>query len=68
MTSVSLIFMISYQDNPLRLNSAEMIKNRVDASKPFLGLTSFKGNYITQQDVGIAKKYVLPVPGRQENL
>lgn len=27
--------------------AAELIHNRADAEKPFLGLTNFKGNYIT---------------------
>ncbi|MBL1215526.1 MAG: virulence RhuM family protein [Ignavibacteriae bacterium] len=50
------------------LTAAEMIKNRVDASKPFLGLTSFKGNYITQKDVGIAKNYLSEDELKQLNL
>jgi hypothetical protein len=36
--------------------AAEMINERVDADKPFLGLTNFKGKYITARDIGIAKK------------
>lgn len=50
------------------LTAAEMIKNRVDASKPFLGLTNFKGNYITQKDVGIAKNYLSEDELKQLNL
>jgi len=50
------------------LTAAEMIKNRVDASKPFLGLTNFKGDYITQKDVGIAKNYLSEDELKQLNL
>jgi hypothetical protein len=28
-----------------------MINERVDADKPFLGLTNFKGKYITTRDI-----------------
>lgn len=45
-----------------------MIKNRVDATKPFLGLTNFKGNYITQKDIGIAKNYLSEDELKQLNL
>jgi hypothetical protein len=38
--------------------AAEMINKRVDADKPFLGLTNFKGKYITARDIGIAKNYL----------
>ncbi len=38
--------------------AAEMINERVDAEKSFLGLTNFKGDYITVRDVGIAKNYL----------
>ena len=50
------------------LTAEEMIKSRVDASKPFLGLTNFKGNYITQNDVGIAKNYLSEDELKQLNL
>jgi len=38
--------------------AAEMISQRVDADKPFLGLTNFKDKYITTRDIGIAKNYL----------
>jgi len=38
--------------------AAELINERVDAEKPFIGLTNFKGNYITTRDIGIAKNYL----------
>ena len=38
--------------------AAEMIHSRANADKPFLGLTNFKGDYITQRDIGIAKNYL----------
>jgi hypothetical protein len=50
------------------LTAAEMVKNRVDSSKPFLGLSNFKGNYITQKDVGIAKNYLSEDKLKQLNL
>ncbi len=37
---------------------AEVIYNRVDNEKPFVGMTNFKGNYITKDDVKIAKNYL----------
>lgn len=38
--------------------AAELIYDRVDNEKPFVGMTNFKGNYITQEDVKIAKNYL----------
>jgi hypothetical protein len=38
--------------------AAEVIYNRVDAEKPMVGMTNFKGNYITRDDVKIAKNYL----------
>ena len=38
--------------------AAEVIYNRVDSEKPFVGMTNFKGNYITKDDVKIAKNYL----------
>lgn len=38
--------------------AAEVIYDRVDADKPFVGMTSFKGNYVTKEDVTIAKNYL----------
>ena len=38
--------------------AAEVIYNRVDADKPFVGMTSFKGDYVTKEDVTIAKNYL----------
>ena len=38
--------------------AAEMINERADADKAFLGLTNFKGKYITTRDIGIAKNYL----------
>jgi len=48
--------------------AAEMINERVDANKPFLGLTNFKGKYITTKDVGIAKNYLSEEELKQLNL
>ena len=38
--------------------AAEVIYDRVDNSKPLVGMTNFKGDYITKSDVGIAKNYL----------
>jgi len=38
--------------------AAEMISKRVDSKKPLMGLTNFKGNYITANDIAIAKNYL----------
>ena len=38
--------------------AAEVIYHRVDANKPFVGMTSFKGDYVTREDVSIAKNYL----------
>ena len=48
--------------------AAEMINERADASKPFLGLTNFKGDYITVRDIGIAKNYLSEAELKQLNL
>lgn len=38
--------------------AAELIYERVDNEKPLIGMTNFKGNYITKDDVKIAKNYL----------
>jgi len=38
--------------------AAEVVYSRIDAAKPFLGLTSFKGEQPTKKEVGIAKNYL----------
>ena len=38
--------------------AAEVIYERVDAEKPMVGMTNFKGDYITKEDVQIAKNYL----------
>ncbi len=48
--------------------AAEMINERADADKPFLGLTNFKGKYITTRDIGIAKNYLSEDELKQLNL
>lgn len=35
-----------------------MIYQRVDADKPMVGMSNFKGDYITRDDVKIAKNYL----------
>ena len=48
--------------------AAEVIYNRVDNQKPFVGMTNFKGNYITNEDVKIAKNYLTEKELRTLNL
>lgn len=38
--------------------AAEVIYERADASKPFMGLKSFSGDFPTAKDIGIAKNYL----------
>jgi hypothetical protein len=38
--------------------AAEVVYKRVDSEKPMVGMTNFKGNYITRDDVKIAKNYL----------
>lgn len=38
--------------------AAEMVYERADAKKPNMGLTNFKGSYITSDDVEVAKNYL----------
>ncbi len=48
--------------------AAEMISQRVDVDKPFLGLTNFQGKYITTRDISIAKNYLSEDELKQLNL
>jgi hypothetical protein len=48
--------------------AAEIIAKRVDSRKPLLGLTSFKSNYITADDILIAKNYLTESEINQLNL
>lgn len=48
--------------------AAEIINERSDAEKPFIGLTNFKGKYVTKRDVGIAKNYLSENELKQLNL
>ncbi len=48
--------------------AAEIIYNRVDNEKPFVGMTNFKGNYVTKDDVRIAKNYLSEVELQRLNL
>lgn len=38
--------------------AAEVIYERVDNEKPFVGMTNFKGSYVTKEDVKVAKNYL----------
>lgn len=39
------------------VNQLADIYDRVDNEKPLVGMTNFKGDYITKDDVKIAKNY-----------
>lgn len=38
--------------------AAEVIYERANAEKPFMGLRAFKGDFPTKQDIGVAKNYL----------
>ncbi len=38
--------------------AAEIVYERVDRNKPYVGMTNFKGKYVTKEDVRIAKNYL----------
>lgn len=48
--------------------AAEIINERADSQMPMMGLTNFKGKYITAGDVKIAKNYLLEKELKQLNL
>jgi hypothetical protein len=48
--------------------AAELIHDRVDSDKPLVGMTNFKGDYITKDDVKIAKNYLSEQELSQLNL
>jgi len=48
--------------------AAEIINERANSKKPLMGLTGFKGKYITSQDVKIAKNYLTEGELKQLNL
>lgn len=48
--------------------AAELIHDRVDSGKPLIGMTNFKGDYITKDDVKIAKNYLSEKELTQLNL
>ncbi|MBO7134531.1 MAG: virulence RhuM family protein [Bacteroidales bacterium] len=48
--------------------AAELIYDRVDSEKPFVGMTNFKGDYVTRDDVKIAKNYLSEIELQRLNL
>lgn len=48
--------------------AAEVIYDRVDSDKPLVGMTNFKGDYVTREDVKIAKNYLSPKELQRLNL
>jgi len=48
--------------------AAEMITERADNKKPLMGLTNFKGDYITTDDIAVAKNYLSEMELKKLNL
>lgn len=48
--------------------AAEIVALRADSAKPMMGLSNFKGKYITAEDVKIAKNYLSEKELKQLNL
>ena len=48
--------------------AAELIYERVDNDKPFIEMTNFKGDYVTIDDVKIAKNYLSEIELQRLNL
>ena len=48
--------------------AAELIYERVDNEKPLVGMTNFKGSYVTRDDVKIAKNYLTELELQRLNL
>jgi len=48
--------------------AAEVVHERVDNEKPFVGMTNFKGDYVTIDDVKIAKNYLSEIELQRLNL
>ncbi|MDR0381118.1 MAG: virulence RhuM family protein [Oscillospiraceae bacterium] len=48
--------------------AAELIYDRVDNEKPLVGMTNFKGDYVTKDDVKIAKNYLSEIELTRLNL
>jgi len=48
--------------------AAEMIAKRADSKKPLMGLTNFKGDYITTNDIAVAKNYLSELELKKLNL
>lgn len=48
--------------------AAELIYERVNHEKPYVGMTNFKGDYVTKDDVKIAKNYLSEIELQRLNL
>lgn len=48
--------------------AAELIYDRVNNEKPYVGMTNFKGDYVTIDDVKIAKNYLSEIELQRLNL
>jgi hypothetical protein len=48
--------------------AAELVYDRVDNEKPLVGMTNFRGDYVTKDDVKIAKNYLSEIELTRLNL
>ena len=48
--------------------AAELIYQRVDNEKPYVGMTNFKGDYVTIEDAKVAKNYLSEIELQRLNL
>ena len=48
--------------------AAELIYQRVDNEKPYVGMTNFKGDYVTIEDAKVAKNYLSEIELQRINL
>lgn len=48
--------------------AAELIYDRVDNEKPYVGMNNFSGDYVTKEDVKIAKNYLSEIELQRLNL
>ena len=48
--------------------ASELIYSRVDSEKPYVGMTNFKGSYVTVDDVKVAKNYLSELELKRLNL
>ena len=68
-SSMTRVFFATVQNKLVHEHTAaELIYERVDHEKPYVGMTNFKGNYVTKDDVKIAKNYLSEIELQRLNL